>query len=95
LKAWVTATILMISGCKGGADRFEQRDSKETDQPQQESQGGEFHLQSLPVTTNYANKVALQGVNLAGLEFDSGSYVPTTKEVDYYAAKGMNVIRRP
>lgn len=35
------------------------------------------------------------GVNLAGMEFDSGTFYPTNEEVDYYRKKGMNTFRIP
>ncbi len=35
------------------------------------------------------------GVNLAGAEFAHGTFWPTQQEIDYFSAKGMNVIRVP
>ncbi len=37
----------------------------------------------------------LKGVNLAGAEFDSGTFWPNQNEFDYFNAKGMNVYRIP
>lgn len=37
----------------------------------------------------------LKGVNLAGAEFDSGTFWPTANEFDYFNSKGMNVYRIP
>ncbi|HJT98020.1 MAG TPA: cellulase family glycosylhydrolase, partial [Rhodanobacteraceae bacterium] len=35
------------------------------------------------------------GVNLAGAEFDSGTFWPNANEIQYFRAAGMNVVRVP
>jgi len=35
------------------------------------------------------------GVNLAGAEFDSGTFYPNQQEVEYFGKKGFNTIRLP
>lgn len=37
----------------------------------------------------------LVGVSLAGLEMPGGTFSPTAQEANYYASKGMNIIRLP
>ena len=37
----------------------------------------------------------LTGVNIAGAEFDHGTFWPTQQEVTYFVGKGMNVVRIP
>ena len=44
-----------------------------------------FHVRALPMV----------GVNLAGAEFDHGTFWPTSQEVEYFFGKGMNTIRVP
>lgn len=42
-----------------------------------------------------ASAFELRGVNLAGAEFDSGTFWPTPAEMSYFRGKGMNHIRLP
>ncbi|MEM9593096.1 MAG: glycoside hydrolase family 5 protein [Acidobacteriota bacterium] len=42
-----------------------------------------------------AGGASMVGVNLAGAEFDHGTFWPTSQEIDYFLGKGMNTIRVP
>lgn len=45
--------------------------------------------------TSLAQEMPLHGVNLAGAEFDHGSFWPLVQEFDYFENRGMNVFRVP
>lgn len=45
--------------------------------------------------TSAGATVEWAGVNLAGAEFDHGTFWPSTAEVNYFRAAGMNVVRVP
>ncbi len=47
------------------------------------------------LTPMVGSTLDLVGVNLAGAEFDHGTFWPTSEEIDYFHGKGMNVIRLP
>ena len=42
-----------------------------------------------------SNRLQYMGINLAGAEFNHGTFWPTTQEYDYFKSKGMNVFRIP
>lgn len=50
---------------------------------------------SLGPCARQASAFELSGVNLAGAEFDSGTFWPTPAEMSYFRGKGMNHIRLP